>query len=162
LQPRVTINNRVYLEQMNAVAELAVMSRQVEVDHEFTHTWAGSTKRIKLHGTFAVKAGFDLQDNLTVDVRDKEIAVQLPHATILSVEQQKVDVLEFQNGYWNRISATELEKELAVMPKLARERAQESDLLPEAEAMLRKQLEQRLGTERPVVLMFAPAAAPQM
>jgi hypothetical protein len=162
LQPRVTINNRVYLEQTNTVAELAVLSRQVEVEHEFTHTWAGSTKRIKLHGTFAVKAGFNLRDNLTVDIRNDAVAVQLPHATILSVEQQKVDVLEFQNGYWNRISPAELEKEFAQLPKLARERAQESDLLAEAEATLRKQLEQRLGTERPVVLMFAPTAAPQM
>jgi hypothetical protein len=162
LRPRVTINNRVYLEQTNAVAELALLSRQVEVDHEFTHTWAGSTKRVKLHGTFAVKAGFDLNDNLTVDVRDTEIAVQLPHATILSVEQQKVDVLEFQNGYWNRISAADLEKELAAMPKLARERAEQSDLLPEAETALRKQLEQRLGTQRPVTLMFAPAKSPEL
>ena len=89
LQPRVTINNRVYLEQTNAVAELAILSRQTEVDHEFMHTWAGSTKRIKLHGTFNVKAGFDLRQNLTVDVRDNEIVVQLPHATILSVEQQQ-------------------------------------------------------------------------
>jgi hypothetical protein len=144
------------------VAELAVLSRQVEVDHEFTHKWAGSTKRIKLHGTFNVKAGFDLRDNLSVDVREREIAVQLPHATILSVEQQKVDVLEFENGYWNRISAADLEKELAAMPALARERAAQSDLLPEAEAALRKQLGERLGAERPVTLLFAPAAEPRM
>src|SRR3712207_6159046 len=73
LQPRVTINDRVYFEQTNAVAELALMSRQTEVDHESMHTWAGSTKRIKLHGTFNVKAGFDLRENLSIDVRENEI-----------------------------------------------------------------------------------------
>jgi hypothetical protein len=34
LQPRVTVNNRVYLEQTTTVAELAVLARRVEVEHE--------------------------------------------------------------------------------------------------------------------------------
>src|SRR4029077_15451207 len=46
LQPRVTINNRIYLEQTTAFAELAILTRQTEVEHEFEHTWAGSTKRV--------------------------------------------------------------------------------------------------------------------
>jgi hypothetical protein len=122
LQPRVTIHDRVYFEQTNAVAELALLSRQTEVNHEFVHTWAGSSKRVKLHGTFGVKAGFNLQENLVVDVRESEIIITLPHATILSVEQQQVEVQEFQNGLWNRISAADLEKEFAALPKLAREK----------------------------------------
>lgn len=162
LQPRVTINDRVYFERTDAVAELALLSRQTEVDHEFLHTWAGSTKRIKLHGTFNVKAGFDLRENLSIDVRDTEIVVTLPRATILTVEQQKVDVLEFENGYWNRISAAELEKELAALPKLAREKALQTELRAEAEAALQKHLEQRIGTQRPIRLMFetAPVTKP--
>ena len=60
LQPRVTVNNHVYLEQTTTVAQLAVIARKVEVEHEAEHTWAGSTKRVRLHGTFTVKAGFDL------------------------------------------------------------------------------------------------------
>jgi hypothetical protein len=68
LQPRVTVNNRVYLEQTTTVAELAVLARRVEVEHEMLHTWAGSTKRIKLHGTYLVKAGFDLRKRFTVNV----------------------------------------------------------------------------------------------
>ena len=158
LQPRVTIHDRVYFEQTSTVAELAVLSRQTEVDHEFLHTWAGSTKRIKLHGTFDVKAGFDLRQNLTVDVREKEIVVELPHATILTVGQQKVDVLEFENGFWNRISEADLEKELAALPALAREKAAQSELVIEAETALRQQLEARLGPDRPVRLAFPPAA----
>lgn len=159
LQPRVTINNRVYFERTSAVAELAILSRQTEVEHEFLHTWAGSTKRIKLHGTFNVKAGFDLRQNLTVDVRDNEIVVNLPHASILTVEQQEVDVLQFENGLWNRISAGDLQKEFATLPALARERVEQSELLAEAEGALRKQLEDRIGTERPLRLVFTPTAS---
>jgi hypothetical protein len=161
LQPRVTINNRIYLEQTTAVAELAILTRQTEVEHEFEHTWAGSTKRVKLHGTFKVKAGFDLRQNVFVDVRNAEIAVQLPPATILGVEQEQVDVLEYENGYWNSISAEDLQNELAVLPRLARERAVQTGLTSEAESALRKQLEERLGTERPLHLVFKPAAAPR-
>jgi hypothetical protein len=154
MQPRVTINSRVYLEQTTGVLELALVSRRTEVEHEFEHTWAGSTKRVKLHGTYTVKAGFDLRQNIAVDVRDDVIAVQVPRATILGIEQVSIDVLEFENGYWNRISAADLQKELAVMPKLARERVEEASLTAEAEAALQKQLQERLGSERPVVVRF--------
>src|SRR5438105_3999939 len=86
LQPRITINNRVYMEQTTPVSELVVLSRRIDVEHESLHTWVGSSKRVKLHGTFIVKAGFDLQQNLSVDIRPKEIVVQLPHARILGIE----------------------------------------------------------------------------
>ncbi len=154
LQPRVTINDRVYLEQTTQVAELAVITRQVEVEHEFAHTWAGSTKRVKLHSTFVVKGGFDLRENVKADVRDEAVTVELPHARILGVEQQQVDVQEFENGYWNRISAADVENELAALPKLAREKAQATGLTTEAEEALQKQLQQRIGTTRPLRLLF--------
>src|SRR5213595_441595 len=89
LQPRIRINNRVYMEQTTPVSELVVLSRRIEVEHELLHTWVGSSKRVKLHGTFIVKTGFDLQQNLAVDIRPDEIMVQLPNAQILGVEQQQ-------------------------------------------------------------------------
>ena len=104
LQPRVTVNNRVYLEQTSTIAELSFLARKVEVEHEMLHTWAGSTKRIRLHGTFLVKAGFDLRKKFNVNIQPNEITIELPHAQILSVEQQSVEVLVLENGFWNRIS----------------------------------------------------------
>jgi hypothetical protein len=161
LQPRITINDRVYFEETSATAELAVLTRKTEVEHEFEHTWAGSTKRVKLHGTFKVKAGFDLRQNVSVDIRDNEIAVQLPPAVILGVEQERVDVLEYENGYWNTISAADLQNELAILPRLARERAEETGLTREAEVGFQKQLEERLGTERPLRLSFGGSNVPK-
>src|SRR5439155_24456196 len=102
LQPRITINNRVYIEQTTPVSELAVLSRRIEVEHEFLHTWMGSSKRVRLHGTFTAKAGFDLQQKLAVDVQPDQIVIQVPHAQILDVTQDQVDVLAFENGFWNR------------------------------------------------------------
>src|SRR5881398_63744 len=91
LQPRITINDRVYMEQTTPVSELVVLSRRIEVEHELFHTWVGSSKRVKLHGTYIAKAGFDLRKGLSIDIRPGEIMVQLSHAQILGVEQQQVD-----------------------------------------------------------------------
>jgi hypothetical protein len=157
LQPRVTVNNRIYLEKTTATAQLAILSRQVEVEHEFQHTWAGSTKRVKLHATFTAKAGFDLQHDVAVDLRTDEIAISLPHATILGVEQKQVDVLAFENGFWNRISASDLESQLATLPELAQQKAAESGMLAEAETALQTQLNERIHAERPVHLVFQSA-----
>jgi hypothetical protein len=154
LQPRITINNRVYLEQTTATTELSILSRRVEVEHEFQNTWAGSSKRVKVHATFAVKAGFDLGQDLSVDVRPEEIVVQVPHAQILGVEQEQLDVLEFENGFWNRISATDVQNELSVLPRLAREKAAATNLPDQAEQALQQQLEARIHAPQPLRLVF--------
>ena len=154
LQPRITINNRIYMQQTTPMSELVVLSRRIEVEHELLHTWAGSSKRIKLHGTFVAKAGFDLQRGVSIDMRPAEIVVQMPHAQILGVEQQQVDVLAFENGLWNRISGQDVQSELFVLPQLAWKRAAESGLPAEAEQTLQRQLEERIHTPQPLHLVF--------
>src|SRR5262245_38120778 len=154
LQPRITINDRVYMEQTTPVSELVVLSRRIEVEHELLHTWVGSSKRVNLHGTFIAKAGFDLRKGLSIDIRPDEIMVQLPHAQILDVEQQQVDVLAFENGLWNRISAQDIQSELSALPELAWKEAAESVLPAEAEKILQEQLEQRVHTAQPLRLVF--------
>jgi hypothetical protein len=158
LQPRIKINDRVYMEQTVPTSELVIVSRRVEVEHEMQHTWAGSSKRVKLHGTFAVKAGFDLRQDLSIDIRPDSIVVQLPHAQILGVEQEQVDVLEFENGFWNRISATDLESELGILPQLARRKASETSLTAEAEHSLEQQLGARIHTTQPLHVVFVGTA----
>ncbi len=154
LQPRITINDRVYMEQTTPVSELVVLSRRIEVEHELLHTWVGSSKRVKLHGTFVAKAGFDLRKGLSIDIRPNEIMVQLPHAQVLSVEQQQVDVLAFENGLWNRISGQDVQSEFSVLPELAWKKAAESALSAEAEETLQQQVEQRIHTAQPLRLIF--------
>ena len=154
LQPRITINDRVYMEQTTPVSEVVVLSRRIEVEHELLHTWVGSSKRVKLHGTFVAKSGFDLQQGLSVDIRAGEISVQLPHAQILGVEQQQVEVLAFENGLWNRISGQDVESELSILPQLAWKKAAESGLPAEAEQTLQRQLQQRIRTPQPLRLIF--------
>ena len=154
LQPRITIKNRVYFEQTTETAELATVTRRTEVEHEFEHTWAGSTKRIKLHGVFAVKAGFDLHKDFLVNVRDDQIQVQLPAAQIFGVVQLQTEVLAYENGFWNPISAADLETELNTLKQLARQKSLDRGLTAEAERTIKSQLEQRIQTKQPVDVRF--------
>ncbi len=154
LQPRIKIRNRVYFEQTTEAAELVTVTRRTEVEHEFLHTWAGSTKRIKLHGLFLVKAGFDLHKNFLVEARDDQIQVQLPSAQILGVEQVQTEVLAYENGLWNPISAEDLETELNTLQQLARQKAVERGLTADAERTIKSQLEQRIKTKQPVHVQF--------
>src|SRR6266487_286831 len=154
LQPRITINDRVYMEQTTPVSELVVLSRRIEVEHELLHTWVGSSKRVKLHGTFIAKAGFDLRKGLSIDIRPDEIMVRLPHAQILGVEQRQMDVLAFENGLWNRISGQDLQSELSILPQLALKKAVETGLPAEAERTLQRQLDQRIHPPQSLHLIF--------
>jgi Protein of unknown function (DUF4230) len=158
LQPRVTINDRVYFEQTSPIAELALISRRLEVEHEFLHTWAGSTKRLRLHGTYTVKAGFDLRQEFSVTVSPQTTIVRLPHAQILGVEQNEIELLAYENGFWNPISGADVQSELATLGKLARNRAAEQNLAQQAEESFQTQLKSRIGDTPPVQLFFYGAA----
>jgi hypothetical protein len=157
LQPRVIIKNRVYFEQTSPIAELALISQKLEVEHEFLHTWAGSTKRLRLHGTYTAKAGFDLRKEFSVTVTPETTVVRLPHAQILGVEQNAVELLAYENGFWNPISGADVQAELLTLGKLARDRAAARNLSAEAEESFRTQLKARIGNTPPVQVIFYPA-----
>ena len=160
LQPRITVNNRTIVDEATPTAELAILERQLKVKREFLHTWAGSSKRIKLSGTFLVKAGFDLRQDVAVDVRPDEILIRLPHAQIVGIEEKHVDVLSLENGLWNHISGADLQNELAQLPEMARRQAEEVSLPAEAEQELQRQLSKRIRARQPVKLVFT--SAPQI
>ena len=157
LQPRITINNRTVVDEATPTAELAILTRQLKVKREFLHSWAGSSKRIKLSGTFNVKAGFDLRQDVAVDVRPDEILIQLPHAKIVGIEERNVDVLALENGLWNRITGADLQNELAQLPEMARRQAMEMDLPAEAEQELQRQLNKRIHARQALKLVFTGA-----
>ena len=157
LQPRVTINDRVYFEQTSSIAELALISQKLEVEHEFLHTWAGSTKRLRLHGTYTAKVGFDLRQEFSVTITPEATIVRLPRAQLLGVEQNAVEVLAYENGFWNPISGADVQAEVATLGKLARERATARNLTAEAEESFRTQLKGRIGDTPPVQVIFYAA-----
>ena len=145
VQPKVTVNNRVYFEQTAPVLELAVVERPTTVERETEHDWLGSKKRIKMRATYTVKAGFDLTKPFNVRLEDQRLIVEVPAPRILSVDQQDAEVLQLDSGLWNRIKPADVEVEMRSLPMLARQKATETGLQKEALESLTRQLKERFG-----------------
>ena len=103
-----------------------------------------------MHGTYTAKAGFNLRKEFSVTVTPETTTVRLPHAQILGVEQNAIELLAYENGFWNPISGTDVQAELASLAKLARDRAAARNLPAEAEESFRTQLKARIGDTPPV------------
>ncbi|MDQ3623848.1 MAG: DUF4230 domain-containing protein [Verrucomicrobiota bacterium] len=156
LQPKITIRDRVFFEQTVSVLELAVVSRETQVEREMMHEWLGSKKRIKLRGVFIVRAGFDLTEPFSVHVEGRQISTELPAPKILSVEQKDIEVLAYENGLWNRIAPPDLEAELRALPILARQKAAESRLHKEALEVFSARLREKFAPDYGVAVTVPP------
>lgn len=163
ITPRIIARNTIVFEQNQPILEIALLSRDTLVRDEFEHSYLGSTKRIRLEGLYTVKAGYDLGEPFSAVVADNSVTLHTPAPRILSVEQKRLDVLEFRNGIWNKIRPDELEDRLNLLNALARERINREQLAAEVEKTLLDRLREHLG---PGVLIRinppaeTPAASP--
>ena len=164
MQPRIKVNEQVIYEQASPVLELAVLTRQEVVERETENTWLGSTKRLRVRGTYRVKAGYDLKQPITATIDggpgSDTVRVQMPPAKLLSVEMEKLDVLSMDNGLWNHVQPEEFGLEVNLLNLEARRKAQEEHLSDEAGKLLTEQLQQKLGPERRVEISTATPAPP--
>jgi hypothetical protein len=95
LQPRITINNRVYMEQTTPVSELVVLSRRFQIEHEFLHTWVGSSA-CQTAWHVHCQAGSDPRNLSTIFALAKFCSA----ATLNSAWfRRSADVLAFENGF---------------------------------------------------------------
>jgi hypothetical protein len=143
LQPKISVNQTAVFDQTKTALELVVLSRDTNITHDATETWLFSTKTIRIQGAYRVKAGFDLSKHLEVNVAGREVNVKVPKATILSVEQLSLTVVELKDGLWNMIQPQDIDHELNKMPELAR--AKTASLPDEAEQTFKRLLSQKLG-----------------
>jgi hypothetical protein len=143
LQPKISVNETAVLGETKASLELVVVDRNTDITNDTSETWFGSTKTIRMHATYRVKAGFDLTKKLEVNVAGQDVNIKVPKATILSVEPLSLAVDELRDGLWNRIQPPDIDRELKKMPELARAKA--SSLPEEAEQTFKRLLSERLG-----------------
>jgi hypothetical protein len=119
-RPSVTIRKYVVVEEKKPIAELALVSRQTDVEHRIESVRLKSKAELSLRAVFNVKAGFDLRAarfSLDLDPDLKRAALELPRPKVLSMDMVRYDVLADRSGWWNRIS--EAERELAMRDMLA-------------------------------------------
>lgn len=140
--PRITVDEDVIVEQSQDIAELAVVENTVVVERGYENRWLFSTKRLRARGTYTAKAGFDLSAGVDVDV-DKAggvVRVDFPAPQLLSLEQENLEILEWDNGLWNRLDESDAEEAVNGMAGLARSRAEVQGMLASAETSVRNQL----------------------
>ena len=134
LRPEVRVGRETVLAGETAVAELATVRREFTHEYAWEHQWLGSTKRLRLRGNFAAKAGFDLHGNFRVEIDPQDLRVQvaLPPPRVLGVEMLSYDAEE-EDGFWNKLNPEEREEAVNALLASARAAA-ESDAALRAEA----------------------------
>ena len=141
-RPQVTISDVVVLEQSSPIAELAMESKRVFAQHIYQSTWAYSTKTMEMYGVFTAKAGFDLTQPFVVKIQRMplKVFVKLPQPTLLSLQMDNYHILRDEDGYWNKLDASEREGAVTELQKNARQKVLGSPLLSEAKTELEKRI----------------------
>jgi hypothetical protein len=141
-RPEVRVDQVTVLQAETPVLELATVRREFAHEYVWEHQWLGSTKRLHLRGTFAVKAGVDLNEKfyLEVDSRDLRVKAEFAEPRVLGVEMLAYRAEE-EEGYWNKLGAEEREQAVNALIASAREAAaQDAGLTAEARRMLDVQI----------------------
>ncbi len=155
VQPRVTVNEHVVFEQSSPVLQLAVLEREMVVERETTDTWLGSTKHLRVRGTFRVKAGFDLTQPFSVNIDGalaQTIRVHLPPPRLLSVELERLETPTVDSGLWNPVQPEEFAEEVNALNTEARLKANQQGMMAEAKKTFAAQLKAKLGSGHRVEL----------
>jgi hypothetical protein len=151
VRPKVTVNGTTITQASADIAQLATVEKNFEHTHSFESTWLGSTKRHSIKGRFTAKAGFDLKDALQVDISSdqRDIQLTLPAARLLSLEQNHVEILQDENGVWNKISAQERQDAINALMQGARDAIIQTEILHDAQKSLEKQLTDIIRAQAP-------------
>ncbi len=152
-EPQVTVDNKVVVQQSSPITELAVQERRVQVERDWENRWLLSTKRLRAEAVFLAKAGFDLERTVEVSL-DREagtLQVVFPQPEILSLEQEDLQFVDWDNGVWNRLGAEDTEAAIADLRSQAHRELSERRLLQETQAEVNSRLvpalEERTGLQ---------------
>lgn len=151
IEPKITVNGYTVTEASTQIAELSTVEKNFEHTHSIETTWLGSTKRLNVKGRFIAKAGFDLNQAITIDATEdgQTIRVKLPPARIHSVEQTHVEILQDENGFWNKITKEQRQEAINALLQNARKTIEETNILTEAQTSFENQITEIIRKQAP-------------
>lgn len=123
--PRITVNNKIIVQQQSGILELATLSQKFHRTYTWKNTRLGSTKEIEVSGTFVSKAGFDLNKEFLIRIEDGKATVEFPQPTILSIESLGDIQFRDENGYWNWVNEDDRTKAINAFTGDARRYAED-------------------------------------
>jgi hypothetical protein len=142
--PEITVNNTVVLEQQASILELATLSQKFQHRYEWTSEWMGSTKKIRIEGTFDAKAGFDLNKKFAIAITSDKAVVTLPEPQLLSLEAIGDIKFTDEHGVWNWVNQEDRSKALNEFHKDARRYAGQASFMYDIQPKMEEQLRQIL------------------
>lgn len=159
LTPRVSINETVVIEENTPILEVATVSRSVWVQHQWTHTWLGSTKEFHVEGTFTARAGFDLREPFDIRITSSPLHVtaRLPEPRLLSLQMDTFRVTRDESGWWNHLTEDDRTNAVATLQTSARTKAEHSGILEEVRRSARERIRDLVERNGAIVRFDDPA-----
>jgi hypothetical protein len=155
--PEIKVNNTIVLRQQTPILELATVSQKFQHQYDWMNTWMGSTKKINISGVFEAKAGFDLAQKCSIDIREDVAYVTFPPAQILSVESMGDLKFRDEHGVWNWISNEDREAAVNAFQQDARRYAEQAEFIKQAEVNVQEQLRKIFESHHmKVMIQFTP------
>lgn len=142
--PEITVDRTIIVQQQSPRFELVTLSQTFQHQYEWTNQWLGSTKKIKITGTFEARAGFDLNESFNITFDNQKAIVSLPPAEILAVEPLADIKFEDEHGVWNWINETDRSNAVNAFTNDARRYAEKADFVHDAQRMAEAKLEEIL------------------
>ena len=132
--------------EKSEIGELALVQRKTQAIIKYETTWWGSVNTLIVRGDFIVKAGFDLSEGGQWEILEGRVNGALPEGKVLSVEPAgPLEVYYSENGLINNLSSEDHTSAFNYLIRQARLDAERSDISKEAEEVLIRRINDRLG-----------------
>jgi len=126
-----------------------MIEQDFDIEHETSHTWMRSEKKVTLRGRYRAKIGFDLQKGFNIEVhrgrflKTGQIILELPRAEILSVEPLELQKTK-TSGLINWVTNKDIESATEELNRLALDKASKLEMLEDAEKIIQERLNEAL------------------
>jgi hypothetical protein len=163
-QTRVNIDSHATVCDATAIAELAVLQRNIRETVDYSNTRLLSTKHIVAEQTFIVKIGFDLAAKFSAsyDSAGQLVTVTLPEPKVLSLETLNPAPRYFlqEPGWINDITTEDQQEILTELKAQARHSAEATLAIGDAKKMIETRFNDLFRAFNvKVIVVFSPEQA---
>ena len=142
----VNVSGSTAVLEKSEIGELALVQRKTQAIIKYETTWWGSENTLIVRGDFLVKAGFDLSEGGKWEILEGRINGAIPKGRVLSVEPMgPLEVYYSEDGLINYLSPEDQASAFNYLIRQARRDAERSDIGKEAEEVLIRRINDRMG-----------------
>ncbi len=156
-----TVEGRAEIAETKEISELSLLEMRMSATRAIEKSssvlsFPLGTKKLIVRGDYQVKAGYKLQNGVSLHMEHGRPVATFPRPQILSVELVDFEVLSEDNGWMNKIQPEDRAQILRELRAQMRMDAQRSGMLVTVEATLRTRLRDLLGVENVTVEQALP------